>query len=1222
MRFSGWVHCFKRKLSRRPLAWSHRPQLECLELRLAPATHTWDGEVSNLWSNPGNWAEGVAPSSAEQNVVLVFPGGFANPTNTNDIPNLIVQSLSITGPIVQSYVLGGPNPITLTGPITDSSTITGGSPGPNVIGFAITLPTTQTITVASAAGPGLQITGAITGNGGLTKAGAGLLELLGANAYTGTTTVSQGTLDGNIPGALIIGDNVSAPNSAIVMGPTLSPTAPITVNASGTLNLGLASYTIGPLSMVGGTVTIAGAGREFGTLVLNGDVTATADPAGNPATISGNGNLSLGGATRTFTVTGSPSTPGMVISTVITDGVGIVSSLVEAGTGMLTLSGANTYTGGTTLSSGTLTVGNNSALGTGMLALNGGTLQFTMFITLSNAYTVGGPATIGGSNAVELDGAGVLTAGNTLTVTNTAIQTDFFGTLSGPGGLTVAAGSDQVILDNVAKTYTGPTLINSGLLLVGFTNYLPSTTAVTVAAGGILSLNGFSDQIGSLAGNGAVHFQESLGQGPAPTLTTNGDNTSTTFSGVISGMGTLVKIGTGTLTLSGANTFSGATTVSTGTLLVNGSLPTSVTVSSGATLGGSGTVGPITAAGTVSPGNPGTAVLQSGADTFNAGSFFVVTLNGTTAGNGYDQLNATGAVNLSGSPTLTVTAGFAASPGNSFVIITSTGGITGTFSGLANNALLNINGQVFQINYSANLVVLSRTAIATMTTVASSANPSIFGQAITFTATVTPNNPSFGSPTGTVQFQIDFANFGSPVALTNGVATSSPSSNLPVGNHTIAAIYSGDSNFFTSTGSSLPQTVNLASTTVVVSSSINPSVFGQSVTFTATISVPGPGAGTPTGTVQFQIDGSNAGSPVSVASSGGQTTASFTTAALSVAVHTVSAAYSGDASFAASSSAPITQTVNAASTFITLTSAPNPSVYGLLLGFTAVVQSTPPNGGTPTGTVTFQEGTTILGTASLDNTGTAVFTTTTLSAGTHAITAVYSGSANFSPSTSSPLTQTVTTSPIEAFVTALYLKVLERSPDAAGFNFWVQQLQTGATRASVSLAFETSPEHVTLEVDQFYQTFFNRPADAAGQALWVNAILGGESEANVAVAFLTSPEYTAAHPDNTSYVNGLYMDVLGRQQADPSGLAYWVSVLQQGLQTRAQVALSFLSSTEALTQAVNFYYTDLLGRSPTPAELLGFLTALQTGQFTPTAVTTVFLASDEFFVHASAIAGV
>jgi autotransporter-associated beta strand protein len=1180
--------------------------------------------MSNLWSINGNWLEGVAPSSAEQNVVLVFPAGAANTMNVNDIPNLTVQSLTISGSLTQSYTLGGNNPITLTGPITDSSTVAGGVLPFNNIMFGITLAATQTITVSSAAGPGLQISGVISGSGGVTKAGAGLLDLSGANTYTGTTTVSQGTLQGNIPGPLIIGDNVSAPNSAIVTSPTLNPNAPVTVNASGQLNVGLGSLTIGPLNMVGGNVTIAGfPPSAIGMLTLNGDVTATADAAGNPATISGAGNLSLGSATRTFTVTGSPTAPGMAISVVTGDGFGVASNLVKAGPGTLALSAANTYTGGTTLTNGTLTVGNNGALGTGVLALNGGTLQSTTFIALANAFTVGGPASIGGMNEVELDGAGNLTAGNTLTITNTSF-TVFLGVLSGAGGLTVAAGAAAVEL-NRASTYTGATAINSGLLLVGGVNFLPSTTAVTIAANGILGLNGFNDRIGSLAGNGGVRFQEPGDQPPPPpnTLFTNGDNSSTTFSGVISGMGNLVKEGTGTLTLSGSDTFTGTTTISAGTLLVNGSLTvsSSVTVNGGATLGGAGFAGSITAAGTVSPGGPGTGILSSGNAVFNAGSTFVVKLNSTTVGSGYDQLNAIGgAVNLTGSPTLSATAGFAAAAGNSFTIITSAGGVTGTFAGLANNALLSISGQVFAINYTANQVVLVRTSIATMTAVASSVNPSVFGQPVSFTATVTPSNPNFGTPTGTVQFQIDGANFGSPVVLSNGVASSGQINSLPAGGHTITAVYSGDTNFSTSTGM-LTQNVNRASTSAMVSVSPNPSVFGQLVTFIASVSIPSPGAGTPTGVVQFQIDGNNFGNPVSVTTSGGQTTASFSTAALAAGAHSISASYSGDANFAPTPSAPVTLTVNPANTFTGIMSSSNPSVFGLPVSFTAVVQAVPPGSGVPTGTVTFQDGMTPLGTASLDSTGTAVFTTTALIKGNHSITAVYSGSMNFNPITSAPLIQTITTSPFEAFVTALYRDVLERAPDTVGFNFWVQQLQAGATRAAVAFAFETSPEYAGLVVDTFYLTFFGRPADAAGQTFWVNALVSGLSAADVAVGFLTSPEYTAAHPTNASYVNGLYVDVLGRQQADPAGLAFWQGVLQQGIENRTQVAFSFLSSTEALTQAIDFYYTNLLGRPPDPAGLQGFLAALQTGRFTPPEITTVFLASDEFFARAIMLAG-
>src|SRR5262249_20136769 len=88
---------------------------------------------------------------------------------------------------------------------------------------------------------------------------------------------------------------------------------------------------------------------------------------------------------------------------------------------------------------------------------------------------------------------------------------------------------------------------------------------------------------------------------------------------------------------------------------------------------------------------------------------------------------------------------------------------------------------------------------ATTTTVASSANPSVFGQSVTFTATVAPNAGGSGTPTGMVQFQIDGTNFGSPVSLNGGLATSLATSSLSASAHTVTALYSGDTNFSGST---------------------------------------------------------------------------------------------------------------------------------------------------------------------------------------------------------------------------------------------------------------------------------------------------------------------------------------------------------------------------------------------------------------------------------------
>lgn len=182
--------------------------------------------------------------------------------------------------------------------------------------------------------------------------------------------------------------------------------------------------------------------------------------------------------------------------------------------------------------------------------------------------------------------------------------------------------------------------------------------------------------------------------------------------------------------------------------------------------------------------------------------------------------------------------------------------------------------------------------------VTSSSNPAMLGQTVTFTATVTSGA---GTPTGNVTFFIDGASQ-SPVTLVNGEATFSTAS-LTLGNHTVAANYSGDTNFDPSSGS-LPggQTI-LASSITTVASSLNPSTFGQTVTFTATVTS---GAGTPTGNVTFIIDGISQ-SPVTLVN--GQAT--FTTASLAVGNHPVSANYIGDANFNSSSGSLIGgQTVN------------------------------------------------------------------------------------------------------------------------------------------------------------------------------------------------------------------------------------------------------------------------------------------------------------------------
>jgi len=236
-------------------------------------------------------------------------------------------------------------------------------------------------------------------------------------------------------------------------------------------------------------------------------------------------------------------------------------------------------------------------------------------------------------------------------------------------------------------------------LQAGAVNALSPFSAFTVTSGATLALNNFNQSIGSLAGAGSV----TLG---AATLTSGNDNTSTTFSGVISGAGGLTKIGSGALMLSGISSYSGATAVNAGTLIVNGSIASSaVTVNSGATLSGTGTVGATTIAsgGTFAPGNsPGTMTV-AGNLAFQSGALYVVQVNSTTA----SSANVTGSATLAG----TVQAAFAAGSyaTRTYTILSAAGGLGGTIF----NTLTTSNlppGFTASLSYTATDAILNLSA--------------------------------------------------------------------------------------------------------------------------------------------------------------------------------------------------------------------------------------------------------------------------------------------------------------------------------------------------------------------------------------------------------------------------------------------------------------------------------------------------------------------------------
>ena len=285
-------------------------------------------------------------------------------------------------------------------------------------------------------------------------------------------------------------------------------------------------------------------------------------------------------------------------------------------------------------------------------------------------------------------------------------------------------------------------------------------------------------------------------------------------------------------------------------------------------------------------------------------------------------------------------------------------------------------------------------ACPTTIALASSENPSLSGDTVSFTATVSGGS---SVATGTVTFKDGAITIGTGTLNSSAQATFATSA-LSVGSHTITASYGGDSTHATSTSAPLTQTVNpkTTPTSTTLGSSQDPSVFDQAVTFTATVTAT---SGTPTGTVTFKDGTTTLGTGTLSAGK-----ATFTTAALTVGTHSITGVYSGDTNFAGSTSSVLTQTVNKAASTTSVVSSVNPSGLGQSVTFTATVK--PATSGTPTGTVTFKDGTTTLGTGTLGG-GKATFTTSALALGSHSITASYGGDANFTASTSATLTQTV-----------------------------------------------------------------------------------------------------------------------------------------------------------------------------------------------------------------------
>ena len=665
---------------------------------------------------------------------------------------------------------------------------------------------------------------------------------------------------------------------------------------------------------------------------------------------------------------------------------------------------------------------------------SGGTLNF-----YGGTYTLQASATISGAGMSYVGDSGDLNIAGAPTIANLTLGNPYLVSqnpaLEGAGTLTVSGTMDW----NYGDIDTAKVQINGSMVIVGNppglgfgSGTLDVAGTATWDGGDIVASNGavWNDQAGSTfdVQSGAGKF--SLGDSSAPAF-----NNAGTFT-VASGSAFFDNVAfnnTGTVNLKGKAeglTVNGTYTQTAGsTILQDGTLSSNGTVNiQGGSLTGPGWIyGNLTNAGQLDPGGDSPGILYiTGNYTQTKSGTLSVNVAGPDPGTEYDQLIITGSATVDGTLSISAVNEFDPNESETFPIMTfkSSSGKFATINGLGSGPFA-----AFQAVYDPTNLTLEVNPKATKTTVSSSPTPSYYGQAVTFTATVTPLTPGAGTPTGTVTFE-DGGNDLGPGNVTtgNGVLTAtfttSASAPLAAGTHSITAVYSGDANFVTSPLNPDVVTVLQASTATTLSSSSsgNTSVYGQPLTFTAMVSAVVPGAGTPTGTVEF-MDGDTDLGPGTQTTANGVITATYqplASAPLAVGSHAITADYSGDDNFL-TSTANVTQTVKQAgtSTVVSSDSVVTNPVYGQAVTFTATVSATAPGAGSPTGSVQFMINGNDEGGPQALTAGHASLPIDDLDAGTDIVTAQYEGDANFLGSPSNNFSQTVSPASTSTAVTSV-----------------------------------------------------------------------------------------------------------------------------------------------------------------------------------------------------------
>jgi len=623
---------------------------------------TWIGNGADAnWQTAANWT--TVPVAGD---TLNFAGGRLTATNNfaagTSFGGLVFPAGS------SAFTLGG-NAITLTGGVTN------GGANAQTINLAMAVPSGSHTVTTNASG-NVALAGVVSGSGGLVKAGAGTATLSAINTYSGNTTVNAGTL------VLGAGGGSGAVRGTVTVnsGATLKATATDAVGYNvgsqiAQLNINGGTFDNGVngnngfrtnVALTGGTMTSTGGGSF---LFTTGGYGITSLASSTTSTIS-SGLLLQNSVNLPIDVADGAATTDLLISGVV---AGSGSAITKTGAGTLILSGANTHSGGTTLSAGMVEIQNNSALGTGTATLAGVTLQ------------------VGGADLTITNNI-VAQAGTTSTLNNNAKNLTINGSISGSGNINRGAPNSPtgVILGGDNSGYTGTFTQNSNTnATVRFSNANAGSAGASWVfqntTGGRTTLD-FSGtgtiSFGSMTGGGSVQANTS----GTKTISAGALGLTDTFSGTLVANGTNIlaftKVGSGTMTLSGTNTYTGPTAINAGTLNITGALSGSgaVTVNNGGKLAGSGSVAgstTVASGGTIAPGNGGGGaagtLTLSGGLTLNSGAVLNLDLAGTSAS---DKLAVSGTFSATGTTTINLTAlgGFAGS--GTYPLITGASGIS------------------------------------------------------------------------------------------------------------------------------------------------------------------------------------------------------------------------------------------------------------------------------------------------------------------------------------------------------------------------------------------------------------------------------------------------------------------------------------------------------------------------------------------------------------------